>query len=408
MKILNFGSCNIDYVYSLDHIVNAGETLSSLKLEVFPGGKGLNQSIAAARAGLLVCHAGCIGNDGEMLLDIMKESGVDISCIKRVDEKNGHAVIQVSCEGENSIFLFAGSNQMVTEDYIDSVLEKFTEEDIVLLQNEISNIEYIINKAYEKNMRIVLNPSPMNEKILSLDFNMLSYIILNEIEAKAITGYDDVAMILNAFRRKYPKLKLMLTLGKNGCVYMDSEMKITRNSYSVKAVDTTAAGDTFTGYFLAGISKELGIDETLRLASAASAITVSRSGAAPSIPVISEVTDALLVLKENIIKKDDEYIRQETERYIINNIQSASLDELAEILGYSAVYTGNIVKKLTGKTFSKLLQEKRCSVAAKLLCETDMSVKEIINTVGYENESYFREIFKERYGKKLLEYRKGN
>lgn len=293
MKILNFGSCNVDYVYSLEHIVNAGETLSSQKLEIFPGGKGLNQSIAAARAGLLVCHAGCIGNDGDMLLNILKDSGVDVSHVKRVDEKNGHAIIQVSPDGENSIFLFAGSNEMVSKEYIDSVMENFDEEDIVLLQNEISNIDYIVKKAYEKNMRVVLNPSPMNEKILGLDFNMLSYIILNEIEAKAVTGFDDVEKCLNVFKRKYPKLKVMLTLGKKGCIYMDSEKLSSRSSFEVKAVDTTAAGDTFTGYFLSGIVKGYNIDEVLKIASAASAITVSRTGAAPSIPKMKEVYSML-------------------------------------------------------------------------------------------------------------------
>ena len=299
MRILNFGSCNVDYVYSLDHIVNGGETLSSQKLEIFPGGKGLNQSIAAARAGLLVYHAGCVGNDGDMLLDILKESNVDISYIKRVDEKNGHAIIQVTPEGENSIFLFAGSNEMVTKEYIDSVLDNFSEEDIVLLQNEISNIDYIVKRAYEKNMRIVLNPSPMNENILKLDFNMISYLILNEIEAKAITGFDDVQKSLDVFKAKYPDLKVMLTLGKKGCVYMDAETVSVRGAFSVKAVDTTAAGDTFTGYFLAGISKDEGIEDTLKLASAASAITVSRPGAAPSIPIVSEVVEALSSLVEN-------------------------------------------------------------------------------------------------------------
>lgn len=297
MRILNFGSCNVDYVYSLDHIVNAGETLSSDKLEIFPGGKGLNQSIAAARAGLNVCHAGCIGVDGEMLLDILNKSGVDTSYIKRTEGKNGHAIIQVSPEGENSIFLFAGSNEMVSKEYIDSVLASFTEEDIVLLQNEISNIDYIIEKAYKKNMRIALNPSPINEMILKIDFNMLSYIILNEIEAKEITGCDDTKKSLDVLGERYPKLKVMLTLGKKGCVYMDSQTFASRDSFSVKAVDTTAAGDTFTGYFLAGIANGIEIEETLKLASCASAIAVSRPGAAPSIPVIDEVQKFLHNMK---------------------------------------------------------------------------------------------------------------
>ena len=165
MKILNFGSCNIDYVYSLDHIVRVGETENSDKMEIFAGGKGLNQSIAIARAGEKVCHAGCVGEDGDMLIELMRDSGVDTSCIKTVDSKNGHAIIQVSCAGENSIFLYPGSNAMVTREYIDAVLDGFSKGDLVLLQNEISNVDYIIRRAYEKKMQVMLNPSPFNEKL---------------------------------------------------------------------------------------------------------------------------------------------------------------------------------------------------------------------------------------------------
>ncbi|MBE7050328.1 MAG: hypothetical protein E7394_06095 [Ruminococcaceae bacterium] len=190
MKILNFGSCNIDYVYSLDHIVEAGETETTYKFETFPGGKGLNQSIAVAKAGVKVCHAGCVGCDGEILTNILMKNDVDISYISKTDEKNGHAIIQVSSEGENSIFLYPGSNEMITKNYIDFVLENFGRNDIILLQNEISNVEYIVEKAYQKQMCIILNPSPFNEKLDKIDFNKLTYIILNEIEAKAISGCD--------------------------------------------------------------------------------------------------------------------------------------------------------------------------------------------------------------------------
>ena len=123
MKILNFGSCNIDYVYSMDHIVRVGETQSTYQLEIFPGGKGLNQSIAIARAGASVYHAGCIGSDGEMLTELLTKSGVNVSYVRTVDAKNGHAIIQVSAKGENSIFLYGGSNEMISESFIDFVLE---------------------------------------------------------------------------------------------------------------------------------------------------------------------------------------------------------------------------------------------------------------------------------------------
>jgi len=192
MKILNFGSCNIDYVYSLDHIVAPGETETTTTMNIFPGGKGLNQSIAAARAGSEVFHAGCIGADGDFLADMMSESGVNTKYLKKVDGKNGHAIIQVTSSGENSIFLYPGSNEMVTKEYIDTVISNFEAGDILLLQNEISNVSCIVEKAFDKNMCIMLNPSPFNEKISEIDFSKLSYLLLNEIEAKCISGSSSV------------------------------------------------------------------------------------------------------------------------------------------------------------------------------------------------------------------------
>ena len=301
MKILNFGSCNIDYVYSLDHIVNPGETETTIKLETFPGGKGLNQSIALARAGGEVYHAGCVGKDGKMLTDILENSGVDISYIKQVDIKNGHAIIQVSSKGQNSIFLYPGSNEMISKDFIDSVIEEFEEGDIILLQNEISNVDYIIERAHQRKMCIILNPSPVNEKISKIDFNKISYIILNEIEIREISGCSDYKEGLTALINKYSDLKIMLTLGDEGCIYKDKDQEIYQNSFKVNVIDTTAAGDTFTGYFVAGISNGTNYSTILKFASAASAIAVSRSGAAPSIPNRDEVLNVIKDLKENII-----------------------------------------------------------------------------------------------------------
>ena len=297
MKFLNFGSCNVDYVYSMDHIVRAGETQASDGLNVFPGGKGLNQSIALSRAGVKVYHAGCIGFDGELLMDTLRMSGVDVSYIRRVNEKNGHAIIQVSREGENSIFLYAGSNAMISEEYVDAVLGDFGKGDYILLQNEINNIEYIINKAHERGMFIILNPSPINDNVLSIDFSKLSCLILNEGEMAEISGCDDVERGLAAMNSKYPELMIMLTLGKNGCVYQFKDKRVFHPIFEAVAVDTTAAGDTFTGYFVSELSCGREIEDILRMASCASAITVSRHGAAPSIPERTEVIEALGTMK---------------------------------------------------------------------------------------------------------------
>lgn len=406
MKILNFGSCNIDYVYSLDHIVGVGETETTYMLETFPGGKGLNQSIAVAKAGGEIFHAGCVGCDSDILTEILLKNSVNISYLSRTDKKNGHAIIQVSDKGENSIFLYPGSNEMIKKDYIDLVLKDFGQGDIILLQNEISNVDYIVERAYQKQMCIILNPSPFNEKLNKIDFNKLTYIILNEVEAKAIAGYDIPEENLTCIKNKYKNLKVVLTLGSNGCIYSDSLCEFYQPAFKVNAVDTTAAGDTFTGYFIAGLSKGSDYQTILKMASAASAIAVSRKGAAPSIPDKSEVLSSLQNLKENILNSKLDIMRKQIDRYIEKNIKNANLEELSAILGYSVVYTGSLVKKLTGESFTKKVQAKRCTIVAEKLLNTDLPVGEIIADLGYENESFFRKIFKGKYGENPLDYRK--
>lgn len=297
MKIINFGSCNVDYVYSLDHIVQEGETETGDSLEVFCGGKGLNQSIAAARAGASVCHVGLIGEDGAFLREEMAKSGVDTALVKTVEGKNGHAIIQLSKNGENAIFLYPGSNEKLTEDDIDSALSHFREGDLVLLQNETNLVDRIVEKAASRGLQVMLNPSPFNEKIRGIDFSKLSYLILNEVEAAAFSGSEDPEESLRYFRSSYPCLKLVLTLGSRGSLYWDGQATLSQPIYRVSVVDTTAAGDTFTGYFAAGLAAGKDAACILREASAAAALAVSRKGAAPSIPKKDEVA-AFLKLHE--------------------------------------------------------------------------------------------------------------
>ena len=406
MKILNFGSCNIDYVYSLDHIVRVGETEATYRRDVFAGGKGLNQSIATARAGGEAYHAGCIGFDGGMLRDILFESGVDVSYLKNVDAPNGHAIIQVSAKGDNSIFLYAGSNEMVSSDFVDEVLSRFDRGDIIVLQNEINDVDYIVRKAYERGMTVVFNPSPFNEKIDKVDLNKVSYLILNEVEAKEITRADTPEDSLIFFGKNYPSLKIMLTLGEKGCIYADLERQIRQPSFKVNVVDTTAAGDTFTGYFVSEVAKGTPYEDVLKIATAASAIAVSRNGAAPSIPVFDEVMAALDKLTPAKNGTKESMLRDRILAYISDNLTVAELSGLAAELGYSVSYTAALVKRIFDKSFSKILQEKRCVTAADKLRNTDLSISEIINLVGYENESFFRKAFKEKYGKNPLEFRK--
>lgn len=289
MKILNFGSLNLDYVYQVEHILIPGETLSSSDRTIFCGGKGLNQSIALAKAGITVYHAGMVGEGGEILLETCRENGVDTRFVRKIDGPCGHTVIQVDKDAQNCILLFGGANRSIIREFVDEVLAFFEKGDIILLQNEINELDYIIDKACEKGMMIILNPSPYDKALDRCDLSKVSLFLVNEIEGYQITGEKEPEAILAKVRSIYPKAKIVLTLGSEGAVYQDENKAYRQGIYKVKAIDTTAAGDTFTGYFIASILENMPVEEGLKLAAKASAIAVSRQGATASIPLREEV-----------------------------------------------------------------------------------------------------------------------
>lgn len=283
-KILNYGSLNLDYVYHVPHFVQAGETLTSTDRQINCGGKGLNQSISAAKAGAEVFHAGKIGVDGDLLTQTLGEAGVDTSFVKRSPDANGHAIIQVDTNGQNCILLYSGSNRSITRAEVDETLSHFGEGDYLMLQNEINELAYIIQSGAARGMKIVLNPSPMEKELLSLPMEKIWLLIFNEVEGEALSAQHNAAKILDVLRQRWKNCRLLLTLGSEGCIYDDGEKRISQASYRVKAVDTTAAGDTFTGYFVAAISEGMDPASAIELATRAAAIAVSRPGAAGSIP----------------------------------------------------------------------------------------------------------------------------
>lgn len=292
MKVLCFGSLNIDYTYRVGHFVRPGETLSADSMQVFPGGKGLNQSLALAKAGAQVYHAGAVGEDGLFLLALLKEHGVDTSLTDvRGDVRTGNAIIQNDREGDNCIILFGGANQAITREQVDRTLLSFGPGDYLLLQNEINETAYIMERAAEKGMTIVLNPSPMNEKIHALPLEKVSIFLLNEVEASQLTGLpaENGDMLIRALKARFPDSAVLLTLGSAGSAYAKGDTFIRQKAFPVHAVDTTAAGDTFTGYFLGSLLEGKSIGEAMERASKASAIAVTRPGAAPSIPTPEEV-----------------------------------------------------------------------------------------------------------------------
>lgn len=289
MKVLNFGSLNIDRVYRVPHFVREGETLSSSGYNVFAGGKGLNQSVSLAKAGANVFHAGKIGPDGLFLKKELSEQGVHTKFIEETGSVTGHAIIQVTNAGENSILLFGGANKEITEEQILRVLDQFEAGDLLVMQNELNQLEAILDAAFEKGMVIAFNPSPMTDRLKALDLKKLSYLILNEIEAESLTEEKEPEKAIKKLRNQAPELKVVLTLGDKGVLYEDETQRLTQASFPTEVVDTTAAGDTFLGYFLSMIGHGKVAEEALKVASKAASIAISRDGASASIPFLHEM-----------------------------------------------------------------------------------------------------------------------
>ena len=293
MKLLDFGSLNIDHTYQLPHLVRPGETLASDSYHKSEGGKGFNQAVALAKAGQEVYLAGAIGQDGLFLRDYLQELGVHTEHLCVLDAPTGHAMIQLDTEGQNCIILFGGTNGMITEAMIDEVLADFGAGDYLLLQNEISHVDSIICAAHAKGMHIILNPSPMSPELLTWPLELVEWFILNEIEGADITGKTQPEEMLDELLRRYPACHVVLTLGERGSVYADATQRMDQSIVSAHTVDTTAAGDTFTGYFIHALLQGETIQQALKTAACASAITVSRPGAGRSIPAAEEVQAAM-------------------------------------------------------------------------------------------------------------------
>lgn len=289
-KVINCGSLNIDHVYAVPHIVSPGETISSTGYKCYCGGKGANQSVALARAGAKVKHAGQIGKDGTFLQEKLHDAGVDTEFIFTGDSPTGHAIIQVAPDGENSIVLFPGANRKIAEPQLHAALRSAEPGDILLLQNETNVNASAINKAAELGMEICLNPAPFDDSTRNLPLDKIDILIVNEIEARELSGCTKDSKILNELSGKCPNATIVMTLGGRGAICKPVNGDIIEcPGIKVDAIDTTAAGDTFIGYFLAG--KLLGLEpaECLRLGCAAAAICVTRRGAIDSIPRKNEL-----------------------------------------------------------------------------------------------------------------------
>ena len=291
MKILNFGSLNIDIFFRVENIVKPGETISAKSIEKRPGGKGLNQSVALSKSFENVYHAGSVGDDGVFLIDYLKSENINTKYIKKSDKLTGNAIIQVDDKGENSIVLYKGANFDNDKKFIDEVLDNFDKDDILLLQNEISSMKYLIDKAYEKGMKIVLNPSPITDDVKEFDFNKIDLLLVNEIEAKNIANKNSVDESIDYFTSTYKNINLIVTVGSKGSIFVNKDEKIKQEGIKVESVDSTGAGDTFTGFFVSYFYQGKNVRDCLKFASLASALSVTKSGASISIPSLCDVKE---------------------------------------------------------------------------------------------------------------------
>ena len=289
MKVCCFGSLNIDYVYRVRCFVQAGETISSIERSIVCGGKGLNQSIALARCGAKVFHAGNVGaTDGSMLLSALQSNGVDISNVCQQNAVSGHAIIQVDDDGENCILLYGGTNLSVTQEQIDKVVSSFEPGDCIVLQNEVNLLPEIVHAAHGRGMQVILNPSPVAGVLEAVPLEMIDYLFVNAAEACQLAGAADAEQSARALHARYPGMKVVCTLGAKGAMVYDGEFTYA-NGRPARTVDTTGAGDTFLGYFVGLMVEGREISECLEGAIAAATLCVEKAGASASIPYRDQV-----------------------------------------------------------------------------------------------------------------------
>ena len=288
-KIINFGSINIDHVYRVPHLVKPGETLSSLDLVTGLGGKGANQSVAIARAGVSVAHVGRVFKGDRWAVELLASTGVDTDNIALIEGASGHAIIQVDDQGENAIVLHGGANQSFSIADIESALNHNQQARYLLMQNETNLLAETFELAQAKGIKIVLNPAPMTDNIKDLPLAKLDTLIVNQGEAEALCGAADIDEMTRQMAALAPQTRVVVTLGGDGAMLLANGEVTHINSPSVDVVDTTGAGDTFVGYFLAGVAEGMNDHDALQRACLAGSIAVTRQGAITAIPDRSEV-----------------------------------------------------------------------------------------------------------------------
>lgn len=289
MQLFVIGSLNIDDVYHVPHFATAGESVKTLDYEVFPGGRGLNQAIAVARAGGEAHLGGSLGPDGLWLRELAEKEGIDTSRLQVSDTPNGRAIIQVNPQGENSIIVHPGANGEITGEHVEGFLSGGQPGDFLLLQNDSSGVPEAMRYAKQQGVMVLYNAAPYTEEVKTFPLELLDYLIVNETEGEALSGESDPAAMTKRLRELYPNTEIVLTLGEHGCRYSGKNEELCLPAPAVKPVDTTGAGDTFIGYFAVALSQGKPIVSSIELAIQAASLSVTRPGAATSIPRRDEV-----------------------------------------------------------------------------------------------------------------------
>lgn len=287
-KLVNFGSLCIDNVYRVSSIAHAGETIASASHAVFPGGKGLNQSIAAAKGGAQVVHVGAVGGDGGWLRDTLAAAGVEASGVRTVEAASGHAVIQVNDAGENAIVIAGGANRHLTSADREAALAHMAAGDWLLLQNEVNDLEAMLELAAQHGCRVAFNVAPADGREANYDLSGVALLIVNEVEAAALAGVNEPQAAADVLRQRYPSAESVLTLGADGLIHGGPDGIASLAAFPVQAVDETGAGDAFIGFLMAALLAGAPMPEALRLGAAAGALAATKAGAASSIPTLAE------------------------------------------------------------------------------------------------------------------------
>lgn len=281
--IFNFGSINLDLVYRVPHLPAPGETLASRSFERFLGGKGMNQSIAIARAGGAVRHIGCLGPDAGWLRAEIAGFDLSLDDIAEVEEPSGHAVIFVDDAGENLIVIHPGSNHAFSAGQVAAALDTARPGDWVMLQNETNMVPEIARAAAERGLSVCYSAAPFEAEAVRAVLPHVTLLAVNAGEAAALEA------ALGAHPAQLGPAHVLVTRGAEGAALHSGEAVVEQASFPVEPVDTTGAGDTFLGAFMARFAEGAAAPEALRFAAAAAALQVTRPGAAAAIPDRAEV-----------------------------------------------------------------------------------------------------------------------